>query len=96
MVKYRTHFWYAIGHLAEAEAELMECWPEHAFLIRQHRILLIAEPTYKMPTNRILEALCNEEEKMQGSNVSESNPTRQSVLSCALENIEPENPNVLD
>lgn len=83
--KYRIHIWYAVGHLAEAEAELMERWPEHAYIIRQHRILLIAERTYKVPTHTILEELCNAEEAMQGDGMQEDSSPPKDVLSIPLE-----------
>lgn len=83
--KYRIHKWYAIGHLAEAEVELMERWPEHAYYVRQHRILLIAEPTYKVPTHKILEVLCDEAEAMQSNGVQENDSAPKNVLSRSLE-----------
>jgi len=82
---YPLHLWLAVGHLAEAEAELMERWPEHAYYIRQHRKLLIAEPTYKVPTLKILEVLC--EETVQSDGVSEDGNTPEDVLPTALEDV---------
>lgn len=78
---YELHLWLAVGHLAEAEAELMERWPEHAFYIRQHRILLIEEPTYKVPTLKILEVLC---EAMQSDRMPEASATAEDVLPGTL------------
>ena len=82
--KYRIHKWYAIGHLAEAEVELMARWPEQAYLIRQHRLLLIAEPTYKVPTHKIIEDLCDAEEAMQSNGLSEDGSPSEDVLQQTL------------
>lgn len=82
---YELHLWLAIGHLAEAEAELMERWPEHAYYIRQHRILLIGEPTYKVPTLKILEVLCCEAKAMQSNRMPEAGAPAEDVLPRTLE-----------
>jgi len=74
---YPLHLWLAVGHLAEAEAETLSSWPYIAALIREHRILLIAEPSYKVPTMRLLEALCDE---VQGDGLSDSSHPSEDVL----------------
>lgn len=38
---YPEHFWLAIGHMAEAEAESLYEYPELANVIREHRISII-------------------------------------------------------
>lgn len=84
---YALHLWLAVGHLAEAEAELIERWPEHADYIRQHRILLIAEPTYKVPTLKILEVLCSEAQTMQSNGVSKADYSPEGVLQGPLDDV---------
>ena len=41
---YDVHFWYAIGHMAEAESESIADYPELAALIRIERVKMIDEP----------------------------------------------------
>jgi hypothetical protein len=43
---YPEHFWLAIGHLAEAESESLEDYPDIAQTIREHRTALIADSNY--------------------------------------------------
>ncbi len=37
---YPHHVWYAVGHMAEAEDEIVERMPEEALLIRKERMRL--------------------------------------------------------
>ena len=59
-----SYVWYAIAHLAEAEAELLIKWPGHAEIIHQHRIFLTEDNDYMVPTFQLLQSLTSEEEKM--------------------------------
>ena len=40
------HFWYAIGHMAEAESECMGKYPELAALIRAERLVMLETDGY--------------------------------------------------
>ena len=43
---YDVHFWYAMGHMAEAESESMADYPELAALIRIERVKMIDNEGY--------------------------------------------------
>jgi hypothetical protein len=43
---YDVHFWYAIGHMAEAESESIAEYPEFAALVRAERIKMIETEGY--------------------------------------------------
>lgn len=43
---YDVHFWYAVGHMAEAESECMGKYPELASAIREERIAMIDNNEY--------------------------------------------------
>ena len=43
---YDVHFWYAMGHMAEAESEVMADYPELAALIRIERVKMIDNEGY--------------------------------------------------
>ncbi len=43
---YPIHFWYAIGHMAEAESECMEKYTELAALIRAERLVMLETDGY--------------------------------------------------
>jgi len=43
---YDVHFWYAMGHMAEAESESMSEYPELAALIRIERVRMIDTEGY--------------------------------------------------
>lgn len=83
--KYKTHYWLAIGHLAEAEAELMATWAHQAYYIREQRQQLMATPDYKFPTLSILEALCAEAEAVSSDRLSEEGGTSKNVLHPTLD-----------
>ncbi len=55
---YPQHAWLAIGHLAEAEDELLEKYPELAATIREHRLVYMQRigtiESYDFPTIAIL------------------------------------------
>lgn len=43
---YKSHRWFAVGHLGEAEDEIVELFPDLARLIRDERIKLMEEEGY--------------------------------------------------
>ena len=43
---YDVHFWYAMGHMAEAESEVMATYPELAILVRAERVKMIDNDGY--------------------------------------------------
>jgi len=55
---YPQHAWLAIGHLAEAEDELLEKYPEIAATVREHRLIYMGRTgtiqPYDLPTMTIL------------------------------------------
>lgn len=46
--RYPSHFWLAIGHIAEAEAESMDMFPAFAMSLRSERWKLINNPKSKV------------------------------------------------
>lgn len=46
--RYPSHFWIAIGHIAEAEQEAMDQFPDFALNLRSERQKLIAHPEGKI------------------------------------------------
>lgn len=56
---YPRHAWLAVGHLAEAEDELLEKFPELAGTVRDHRLRYMATirqpPLYMVPTLDLLD-----------------------------------------
>ena len=51
---YAEHFWYALGHLAEAEDELLCEHPPLAGKIRKHRKELEMYPRYEVPFKELI------------------------------------------
>jgi hypothetical protein len=45
---YPLHFWLAMGHLAEAEAESITKHPEISHLIRSERVMLMENVTFSL------------------------------------------------
>ena len=54
---YPTFVWLAIGHLSEAEDELITRYPEQAYEIREHRKALEDDHTYLVPILETIDAL---------------------------------------
>lgn len=54
---YPDHLWLAIGHLAEAESELLRDHPQLAEQVRAHRKRLEAEPSYVVPVLDLISAI---------------------------------------
>jgi len=51
---YPEHYWFALGHLAEAEDELMLEHPDLAGRIRNHRKELEANPRFEFPFRELI------------------------------------------
>lgn len=68
---YPHHVWYAQGHMAEAEDEIIERMPDEANMIREQRVALDKDPRakidfktllYKVATVGMLPELMDDEE----------------------------------
>jgi hypothetical protein len=56
---YPEHYWFAMGHLAEAEEELVKDFPEKTALVRAERLNLQKNRDYEMPFADLINAICN-------------------------------------
>jgi hypothetical protein len=56
---YPEHYWFAMGHLAEAEDELVKDFPEWAAMVRTERMKLQKDRDYKVPFADLINAICN-------------------------------------
>ena len=54
---YPAHMWLAVGHMAEAEHELLETFPDMCHEIREHRVEYMTEVGYKVPTMDLIEKI---------------------------------------
>lgn len=54
---YPAHYWFAMGHLAEAEDELQREYPEFMEIIRGERLILEIKKTHKISFDIIIVAL---------------------------------------
>ena len=59
---YPEHYWFAMGHLAEAEDELVKDFPEETALVRAERLKLQENRGYDMPFADLINAICNQAE----------------------------------
>jgi hypothetical protein len=50
-------YWFAVGHLAEAEAESVKDYPELAEKIRQERLTYIANPAHNIDAIALIKAM---------------------------------------
>lgn len=57
LLGYPTHRWLAIGHMSEAEDELLARYREKASLIREHRKAYEEDPNYIIPILEIIDDL---------------------------------------
>ena len=57
---YPTHFFLALGHLAEAGDELVQLYPKQAAMVRAERKKLETNPEYIPDFNRLLETISAE------------------------------------
>lgn len=56
------HYWFAMGHLAEAEDELVKDFPEETVLVRAERLKLQKNRDYELPFADLINAICKEPE----------------------------------
>jgi len=54
---YPTHRWRAVGHLAEAESELVRDYLHVAMEIREHRVAYIGDERYDVPIDALITTL---------------------------------------
>jgi hypothetical protein len=54
---YPTHRWRAVGHLAEAESELITDYLYMAQEIREHRVAYIGDKEYNIPIDQLITTL---------------------------------------
>ena len=52
---YPSHRWLAVGHMAEAESEMVEINAGLAHRIRDHRLAYIADEDYRVPILTLIE-----------------------------------------
>ena len=60
---YRDHKWLAIGHMSEAEDELLKEYQGFALIIRDHRKAYEEDWEYSVPILELIRMLTDEEEK---------------------------------
>jgi len=56
---YPEHYWFVMGHLAEAEDELVMDFPEETVLVRAERLKLQKDRNYEMPFAALINAICH-------------------------------------
>lgn len=54
---YPVHFWFAMGHLAEAADELVQDYPKLANEIREHRKIYEENADYPIPIEELIEQI---------------------------------------
>ena len=57
---YPEHYWFAMGHLAEAEDELVKDFPEEMALVRAERLELQKNRNYEVPFADVINAICGQ------------------------------------
>jgi hypothetical protein len=57
---YPEHYWFAMGHLAEAEDELVEAFPEETALVRAERLKLQKNRDHAIPFADLINTICGE------------------------------------
>lgn len=61
---YPLHKWLAVGHIAEAEHELLQHSQELVNEIREHRLEYMSDDKYDFPTLDIINTICLMEEDL--------------------------------
>ena len=56
---YQEHYWFAMGHLAEAEDELVKDFPDQTALVRAERLKLQEDRNHEVPFADMINAICN-------------------------------------
>jgi len=78
---YPAHIYYSRGHLAEAEAELAQLYPEHSDLVRTERKLLEQDPGYTPNFTGLMERI-DEECEVCALAGNPGNPVKFGSTSC--------------
>jgi hypothetical protein len=55
--EYRHYYWFAMGHIAEAEDELVRSYPQMAAVIRAERLKLEHDPNYLISFESLVDAV---------------------------------------
>ena len=84
LMGYPHHHWLAVGHLAQAEAELLNGFAHLANLVRAYRLELIQDPIKGVPTLELIGMLTDEANLLR-TRLQETNPQNNGVLPNALE-----------
>jgi hypothetical protein len=95
LMGYPGHVWLAVGHLAQAEAELLYGFPQLAHLIRAHRLELIKNPAYGVPTLEII-GMLTDEAKVLREELQKANTGKHGILPASLESLRGDDPFVSD
>ena len=61
---YIDHRWLALGHLAEAETELVKDFLGEALTIREHRKAYEKDPDYDVPIMKLISRLTEREKEV--------------------------------
>ncbi len=61
---YPEHKWLAIGHMAEAETELLQKYRGHSLTIREHRKAYEEDMDYIVPILSLIKGLSDEEKRL--------------------------------
>ena len=64
---YPVHYWYAMGHLAEAEEELYKDYPDLMIMVRAERIQLEIDRSYRIDFNALITALVKIDDESEQS-----------------------------
>lgn len=52
---YPEHLWLAVGHLSEAESEIIMDHPELAYRVREERVRYITDHSYNIPIMELIQ-----------------------------------------
>ena len=55
---YPEHYWFAMGHLAEAEDELVKDFPDEMAMVRTERLKLQTNRHHEIPFADLINAIC--------------------------------------
>ena len=66
---YPHHYWYAMGHLAEAEDELVKEYPLLANIVRDERLLLETNKEYDIDFKNLISLLTKDIENVLEQNI---------------------------
>jgi len=69
-IAYEAHFWYAIGHISEAEDELIADFKELVDIIRKHKAELLKNINYSFPSEKIILDINKTDNKIKTGNIN--------------------------